>query len=215
MSDPTADLIDRLAGELKPTPRHGLAHRIALGLGAGALLSLVIVLMLWGARPDFASAPATASFWMKTAFTLLLSVAGFGAVLRLARPDGRAPAALIAVLAAILGMGLAAIVQLVSAPPAARDALIMGGTSSVCPWLILALSLPIFLGCLWAMRAMAPTRLRQAGAAAGLTSGAISASLYAISCDESTMPFVFVWYGGAIAVATFIGWLIGPRVLRW
>jgi hypothetical protein len=29
------------------------------------------------------------------------------------------------------------------------------------------------------------------------------------------MPFVFVWYGGAIAMLTIVGVLIGPKALRW
>jgi len=215
MSDPTADLIDRLASDLAPTPRHGLLQRIALGIGAGAVLSLVIVLALWGLRPDFAHAMATPAFWMKTAFTLLLAIAGFTAVAKLARPGGSARSASLVICIAVLGMGVAAIIQLASAPSAAWKSLVMGGTSAVCPWLILALSLPIFAGAFWAMRAMAPTRLHLAGAAVGLASGAISASAYAMSCAESTMPFIFVWYGGAIATATFIGWLVGPRLLRW
>jgi len=215
MSDPTADLIDRLASDLAPTPRHGLLQRIALGIGAGAFLSLVIVLALWGPRPDFRIAMTTPAFWMKTAFTLLLSIAGFAAVARLARPGGTARGAWLVILIVVLGMGAAALAQLASAPSAAWKSLVMGGTSAVCPWLIVALSVPIFLGTLWAMRAMAPTRLRLAGAAVGLASGAISASAYAMSCAESTMPFIFVWYGGAIAATTLIGWLVGPRLLRW
>jgi len=215
MSDPTADLIDRLTGDLTPTPRHGLLQRILLGMGAGAFVSLAIVLMLWGPRPDFAVALASPGFWMKTGFTLLLATAGFAAVLNLARPGGRAKGAATIVFIAAASMAAAALVQLAGAPPAVWKSLIMGGTSAVCPWLILALSLPIFGGCLWAMRAMAPTNLRLAGAATGLASGAISASVYAISCGESTMPFIFVWYGGAIATATLIGWLTGPRLLRW
>jgi hypothetical protein len=65
------------------------------------------------------------------------------------------------------------------------------------------------------MRRMAPTRLTTAGAAAGLAAGGLSALVYSISCDESTMPFIFVWYGFAILAMTLLGAALGRRVMRW
>lgn len=91
----------------------------------------------------------------------------------------------------------------------------MGKTWATCPWLILVLAVPLLIGSMCAVRSLAPSRLRLAGAACGLASGALSALVYSISCDESAAAFVLVWYGGAIALATLIGALLGPRCLRW
>lgn len=58
-------------------------------------------------------------------------------------------------------------VTLAMAPPGQRAALFCGATWRCCPLLIAALSLPILAAVLHAMRQLAPTRLRLAGAAAG------------------------------------------------
>lgn len=208
-------LIDLLVADLAPVRRGALMRRIGTGVGAGALASLAAVLLLWGPRPDLDIATVTPSFWAKAAFTLALGAAGVFALVRLARPEGAAPGAAVAVVAVVSAMGMAAGLQFALAPPSLRMPLLLGSTWATCPWLIMMLSVPVLSGSLWALRAMAPTRLRLAGAFAGLTSGALSALVYAISCDEVGLPFVFVWYGLAIAVVTIVGALLGSRLLRW
>jgi hypothetical protein len=211
----TSALIDRLATDLKPSRSDALLRLAATGALAGTVISAIAVMSLWGARPDMPGALYTSPFWIKAAFTFALALAGFLAALKLARPDGKAgrPALLASI--AVLALGVLAIVQMASTPEELWKSLVMGKTSAVCPWLIMLLAIPILLGMVWALRKMAPTRLRLAGAAAGLTAGALSAFVYSISCDEYTMPFVFVWYGGEIAAMTIVGALIGPKTLRW
>lgn len=214
-SSHTQDLIDLLVADLKPVRRGALARGMAGGVGAGALVSLALVLLLWGPRPDWSEAVVSASFWAKAAFTLALAGSGFAALLRLARPRGAALGAVVAGLAVVVAMGAAAGLQLLVSPPATRLALLLGATWAVCPWLIMALAAPILCGTLRALRAMAPTRLGLAGAAAGLTAGALSAFVYALSCNEHALPFVFVWYGLAIAAVTAAGAALGSKLLRW
>lgn len=210
-----AALIDSLVGDLRPVGAAALPRRTLTALVAGALVSLLVVLGLWGVRPDIVAALSGAAFWIKETFVLVLVVAGFAAVLRLSRPDGRAagPAAL--ALGAFLALAAMAAIQFAITPQGLWRHLLMGATAAVCPWLIIALSGPILAGALAMMRRMAPTRLRRAGAAAGFAAGALSALVYSVSCDESAMPFILVWYGGAIAVVTVIGAALGPKVLRW
>ncbi len=95
--------------------------------------------------------------------------------------------------------------QLMDAAPAARTHLIMGSSADVCPWRIIVLSLPICAGTLWSLRALAPTRLIVAGAVAGFGSGALGAWIYAFHCDESAMPFVFIFYTLGIALVGALG----------
>lgn len=211
----TSELIDRLATDLKPEPRNRLLCLIALGALGGAAVSGFVVGSLWGIRPDMAAALGTSPFWIKEFFVLGLTAIGFFAVLNLARPDGKAGRSAFLAFALALGLGALAMLQLASMPMDLWKRLIMGNTSAVCPWLIMLLAIPVMFGLIWAMRRMAPTRLRVAGAMAGLTAGALSALIYSVSCDESAMPFVFIWYGGAIAAMSIVGALIGPRVLRW
>ena len=77
------------------------------------------------------------------------------------------------------------------------------------------LSLPVLVMLVMALRGLAPTRLRAAGLAAGLAAGAIAASIYALHCDESTLPFLTVWYVIGIALPAGLGAAVGPRLLRW
>jgi len=80
---------------------------------------------------------------------------------------------------------------------------------------VLALSMPIFIGLLWSFRRLAPTRLRAAGAAAGLAAGAWAATLYCLHCPEVSAIFVLTWYSLGIGLAAALGALIGPYFLRW
>ncbi len=83
------------------------------------------------------------------------------------------------------------------------------------PLRIASLSAPIFAGASWAIRRQAPMRLRATGALAGLVSGGIAATMYALACNEKGAGFVLVCYTLGIAVSTAIGAVIGPNVLRW
>lgn len=91
----------------------------------------------------------------------------------------------------------------------------LGHSWKSCPWLVLSLSAPIFAGLLWSFRRLAPTRLRAAGAAAGLSAGAFAATVYCIHCPEVSAIFVLTWYSLGILLATLLGMLVGPRLLRW
>lgn len=212
---PSSELIDELVGDLSPAPRAYVASRLALGMGCGAVLAAAITLMLWGPRPDLATAVTTWPFWMKAAFTGSLAAAGVASVDRLARPGAPARGAAIAASLTVAVMAGLAAMQLAQSAEGASRRLLMGSTAASCPWLIMLLALPVLTGALWAMRLMAPTRLTHAGAAVGLAAGSLAAFIYAVSCDESAAPFVLAWYGLGIAVPTLMGALLGSRVLRW
>ncbi|GGC45726.1 NrsF family protein [Chelatococcus reniformis] len=211
----TADLIDSLAAGVTPVPRAFASRRLGLGLAVGVAVAAVATFIAWGPRPDFTTALETASFWVKFAFSGLLAAAGIVAAWRLARPDLSARRSVFIVAATVLAMAVLAAAELAATPEAAHRQLVMGGTAAVCPWLIMLLALPILAGALWAMRALAPTRLAWAGAAAGLAAGGLAAFVYAVSCGETGMPFVLIWYGLGMAIPTLLGALLGPRLLRW
>ena len=91
----------------------------------------------------------------------------------------------------------------------------MGSTALQCPANIARTTLPAFIGSLWAMHRMAPTRPALAGAAAGLLAGAIGALGYTFHCTELAAPFLAVWYTLGIGLPAVAGALIGPWWLRW
>ena len=70
-------------------------------------------------------------------------------------------------------------------------------------------------GLLWSYRTMAPTRLRTAGAVAGLAAGAWSAMLYCLHCPEVSAIFVLCWYTLGIGLAALLGAWLGPYLMRW
>jgi hypothetical protein len=211
----TDDLIDRLSGELRPTRDGLVGRRLGQGLLAGAALSLAGVLAILGPRPDMAAAVSAPMFWMKLAYPAAIAGLGLWCVERLARPAGNAgrrapwlaaPLVLVAVMAAI---------RLATAPQSAWKVLIMGDSAMICPWRVLAAAVPVFIALVWALRGLAPTRPRLAGAAAGLTAGGVGAAVYALHCPEPGAPFLAIWYTLGMAAPAAMGALLGPRLLRW
>lgn len=210
----TADLIDRLTAELRPTPRHAVARRIGGAVAVSGLVSVVIVVFGMGMRPDIAGATGTSMFWVKLGYTGLLALAGASVAERLARPLGGIGRAAWGLLP-LAGIVLLGAWQWAAAPPALRDGLVMGTSAAACPWLIVVTGTPVFAGLVWALRGLAPTRLALAGLCAGLTAGAAGAMAYALHCPEAGAPFVAIWYTLGIALTGAAGWLLGPRLLRW
>ena len=211
----TNEVIEALAGDLRPIVQGAVPRRIALGVGAGMLFSAAIMLAWLGVRPDLAAAMTTGLFWIKFAYTILFAAAGFSIVERLARPAGRAQSASLAVAALVAGIAILAMSQLATAPRTERAHLMFGSSADTCPWDIMILSLPILFGTWWALRGLAPTRLTIAGLAAGLMSGSVGAWIYSFHCDESAIPFVAVWYTLGIVLMGLFGAVLGRYLLRW
>jgi hypothetical protein len=209
------DLILRLSENLAPVSQHHVSRRLAIGMFAGSAIAIMLVLVLLGPRPDMAAALATPMFWVKLLYPLsLAAIAGFVSE-RLARPAASAGARVFWIAAPVAIVLLLALVQFISVLPEARMGIVMGGSARVCPLLVLASSIPPLAGLVWAMRGLAPTRLREAGAMIGLAAGGAGAFAYAWHCTETGAPFLALWYSLGIALAVVAGWLSGPFVLRW
>ncbi len=212
MSD---ELIERLSRDLKPVPRLAVARRLAIGLGVGAVVSAVLTRATLGFRPDMTEAMGEAMFWVKLAYTAAIAGLGCWIVERLARPAGDARRRTIWLLLPFAAVAMLAAWQLMQAAPGERMHKIMGGSADACPWCVLLFATPPMLGLVWAVRGLAPTRLRLTGAMLGLAAGGAGAAAYALHCDEMTAPFLAVWYTLGILGAGAIGALVGPRALRW
>jgi hypothetical protein len=90
-----------------------------------------------------------------------------------------------------------------------------GDNPLACYLCVTALSLPILLAILVALRDGASTRPRLSGAMAGLVASGITTALYTIHCPENSLLFVMSWHGLAVLTVTFIGALAAERYLRW
>ncbi|NBB13030.1 DUF1109 domain-containing protein [Pseudomonas sp. SLFW] len=211
----TDDLISMLAGGVAPVDRGQLAKRFGLAVVLAALGSLLMVLVKFGARPDLMEAAQTPLFWGKIAFPACLGAGSLWMVLRLARPGLSAGSGRWLVGAGVLLVWLAGVIALMQAPADARVAMIFGKTWKVCAINIVLLSIPGFIAIFWALRGMAPTRLRLAGASGGLLAGSLATIAYCLHCPEMEIPFWGVWYLMGLVASTVIGALVGPRVLRW
>lgn len=211
----TDDLINSLSANVAPVRRNAVGRRIVLGLAAGAVVSAAYVVLRFGVRPDLGAAMHGFPFWMKWAYTISLSLAALFMTAQLARPDSQRLRGLwLIAIPALLLAGVGA-TELIRTPQTEWLAMWLGHSWKQCPWRVLGLAMPIFVGLLWSFRQLAPTRLRAAGAAAGLAAGAFAATVYCLHCPEVSAIFVLTWYSLGILLATSVGALIGPRLLRW
>jgi hypothetical protein len=209
------DLIESLMRDVKPVGRHPVGRRVIAGVFAGGLVTLIAVGAGLGFRHDLWSAIHGAAFWIKWSYTVSLALCALAATVRLARPGADRLGWFWIIGLPVAGLAIVAAVQMARTAPSSWLAMWLGGSWKVCSLLVFLLSLPVGVGLLWSFRQLAPTRLRLAGAAAGLTAGAWSATLYCLHCPEVSAIFVLTWYTLGIAVSTAMGAILGSRLLRW
>lgn len=208
----TDDLIEALAAGIEPVRPARLSTWMVGGALAVAVTTVVVML---GVLPDLAQVVQGPVFWSKAAYTGALAIAAVWLVTRLGRPGASLGLAGWSV-AAIVGLaGVLGAIELILLPADARMDDWLGFTWKICALNILkvsAFTAPlIFL----AARRLAPTRPMQAGAAAGLLTGAVAATAYGLHCPEATAAFVATWYTMGMAIAAGLGAVIGRFALRW
>ena len=211
----TDELVTMLASGAGAVRPNQAPRRFATAVAWGAVGATLLMAGLLGPRPDLARAVLLPMFWVKLAFVAGLAAASLFATLRLSRPGMRLVWVPGALAAPVLAMWLLAAVVLARADAAQRALLFFGDTWDVCPFLIALLSAPAFVAAMWAMKGLAPTRLRLAGAAAGLLAGAVGTLIYCVHCPEMAAPFIGFWYLLGMLIPTAAGALLGPRLLRW
>ncbi len=167
------------------------------------------------AHSDLTVAVTKPTFWAKATYALALGVGGFWLLGRLGRPaaDAKAPPILLAVV--LFAVASLAAFELASLPAGERVAAMMGGSARVCPTNILILSALAAPFVFFAARRFAPTRPAGAGAATGLMTAGMVATLYGLHCPKHSAAFVAVWYTLGVALSTAAGAVIGRFVFRW
>jgi hypothetical protein len=211
----TDDLIERLSADIRPTPRGVPLHWLLLAALASIAISAAIMIPWIGLRPDIGRAYLNPTFWAKFAYTAAFLAIGIWTAVRLSRPGGSLKAPLIAAGTLIAVTGLAGIVQILMLGPDSIRRLVLGVTALVCPFYVLALSVPALVVTIAVMRRLAPTNLVAGGFAAGLMAGGIGCWVYAFHCAESGLPFVAIWYSLGILLPGVFGAIIGRWALRW
>lgn len=211
----TDELIAMMASGVAPVDRRLPLRQMVQALTLGAVLSLLLMLKIYGLRPDLGVMLEVPMFWIKLAFPSALAVGAMLVLRRLMRPGLRVGATWAGIALPSLAIWAGGALVLLSSPAAQRLPLLMGSTWRSCPFNIALLSVPLFIGIFWAVRGMAPTRLRLAGAVAGLLAGAVATMVYCLHCPEMEAPFWGLWYFLGMLVPAFAGLLLGPRLLRW
>lgn len=211
----TDELIAMMASGVAPVDRRLPLRQMVQALTLGAVLSLLLMLKIYGLRPDLGVMLEVPMFWIKLAFASALAVGAMLVLRRLMRPGLRVGATWAGIALPSLAIWTGGALVLLSSPAAQRLPLLMGSTWRSCPFNIALLSVPLFIGIFWAVRGMAPTRLRLTGAVAGLLAGAVATMVYCLHCPEMEAPFWGLWYFLGMLVPAFAGLLLGPRLLRW
>lgn len=205
-------LIRRLASDLDAAEVTPVGPRLAAMTASASLLSLAAILLLLARSPHLVHGPTiTILFVVSTGVTL--SAVAFFAAVRLSSPEGEASLRWLLLPVAILVAGIG--LELADAPRNTWITRFWGSSPLACFVLVIALSLPILLAALYALRGGATTHPYLSGAMAGLVAGGIAASLYALHCPEDSLLFVGFWHGLAIVVVTAFGALAAGRYLHW
>jgi len=212
----TDDLVNMLSTNLDAVDWRGISRRILGGAALGAILALVVMMLLFGARTDVFDLRAWIFVGIKFAFAGAIIGLSLAYLLRIARPSGEKRVSLTLIALPFVLAFVVLAVSLAMAPPADWRTMIFGQH-----WLLCITCIPLnaifpFAAIVFVMRQFgAPTHLAQAGALAGLAGGSISAVVYALHCTDDSLAFVALWYGLTIGLCAVVGALLGPRLLHW
>lgn len=211
----TEELVTLLATGAVAVEAPPAVQRYATAIGWGAAGAGLLLLLLLQIRHDLGQAMLLPMFWVKIGFVACLAAAGLFAALRLSRPGAKTDWVPLVLGLPVLGIWSIAAFALIEAEPLERSKLFFGETWKTCPLLIAMLSIPVFATVMRTMKNLAPTRLRLAGFAAGLLSGAVAAVVYCLHCPEMSAPFIGFWYLLGMLIPASIGALLGNTLLRW
>ncbi|MFM0014366.1 DUF1109 domain-containing protein [Paraburkholderia sediminicola] len=211
----TDDLVGLLSTGITPVKSGTVARRFGISLPVAALGATALMATVFGIRPDLSAIAKTAIFWEKLAFPLCLAIGALIATARLARPGAKVGTGWPVMAIPVVIVWIAAIAVVVTAAPQDRLPAILGHTWRTCPFNILLLAVPGFIAIFWAVKGLAPTRLRLAGAISGLLASSIATIAYCFHCPEMNPAFWSIWYVAGMLLPAALGAVLGPKLLRW
>ena len=211
----TDDLISMLSTNVEIVDHRRVGRNIGMAVVAGAAVAIATVLFVLGPRAELTTVESFIPPLLKVAFSVIILVPASIYLIRLTRPGGERRSSVALVALPFIAIMLLVALSLGFAPGSHWKATVLSDE-----WLECVISIPLiaivpFAVIIWAVRQMAPTDLARTGAFAGLVAGCLSATGYALHCADDSVPFFALWYGGTIALCTFAGWQLGPKLLRW
>jgi hypothetical protein len=210
----TSELIAVLAADPVAEPI-SIGRRFGVLLALGVIGSLALYVLFVGPRPDFAEAIRTVRFNLKFLGAIALAVPSLMLLLRLARPDAKPGALALFLLAPLILLAVAVVVELAVIPREDWLPRLIGENMRYCTTMIPLMAAPILAALIVAMRSGAPQYPGWTGALAGATSAGIAAFLYASHCPDDSPLFVATWYPMATLFCAGVGALAGRRFLAW
>lgn len=209
----TSGLIAALAQDRIRTaaPARLLARTLPFAWMLGALL----VLLTMGARADLVQVLAVPRFLFKHLVALSLAVPALVLLPRLATPLPRTGGWKHALGVAPLVLAAGALVEFMSLPAGTRLTAAVGHNALWCLAMVPTLAIAPLAATLYCLRQSAPANAALAGAVAGLASGGLAASLYALHCTDDSPLFVALWYTPGVLLVSAIGATLASRVARW
>ncbi len=208
----TNELINVLSADAQRSPLLGRSWTITLCLGfLAAFLLMTVTIEL---RPDLLQVILTWRFLAKLALGLSLALVSLVMARQVSRPEAGSVSFWLGAIPLVV-MCQASLAEVILVPASEWWPRMVGSNALFCLSYIPILSLPPLAITLVTMRHGATTKPALAGAVAGLLSGALGATAYALHCDDDSPFFVALWYSIGIACVSGLGSLIARRMLRW
>ena len=211
----TEDLISMLSNNVEVVDHRRVGRNIAVAVAVGAAVAVAIVFLVLGPRTDLTIGGTYIPALFKVAFAFIILVPASIYLIRLTRPGGERRSSVALIVLPFTAVMLLCALILGFAPGSHWKGAILSDE-----WLECLISIPLiaivpFAMIIWMVRQMAPTDLARTGAFAGLVAGCLSATGYTLHCADDSVPFFALWYVGTIALCTYAGWKLGPKLLRW
>ena len=210
----TSELIAALAADPVPEPIR-IVRRIGAGLAVGLVGALVFYALVLGPRPDFAQALGTIRFNLKFVDALALALPSLLLLVRLARPDAKPGALALWLVAPLVLLAAAVVVELIVVPRDEWLHRLVGHNMRYCMTMIPMMAAPILAALIVALRAGAPQHPGWTGALAGAAAAGLASFLYASHCPDDSPLFVATWYPLATLICAAVGAWAGRRFLEW
>ncbi|AMN45015.1 NrsF family protein [Rhodoplanes sp. Z2-YC6860] len=211
----TEQLIDLLSSNLEPVDRFKVFRSLTIATVSGLAFSSVVCIVALGMRPDLNNPEVMKFLFVKIGFGSIISILGWRLLLTHTRPGEEKRSTIYSAGAPFVGLLALAAVNLMFVPASQWAHLVAGERLLQCLLSIPVMAIVPFAIIVRAARDAAPTNLPRTGALAGLVAGGIGAAAYALHCPNDSLPFVAVWYGGAVALCVLTGAVLGVRLLRW
>ena len=209
----TNELINVLSADAGAVPPPSLARQWRLALAAGAIGGAAVFALILRPRADLLAVLPEPRVLVKFVIGVTLAFTAGRVAYGLARPGRPVALALLCAAPAIVLLACAA--ELLATPSASWGARMIGHDAPYCVTLVPTISLAPLAGFLYALSRGAPVRARLAGFVAGVASGGIGATIYALHCNDDSPLFVAVWYTIAVLLMGALGAFLAPRVARW